>query len=61
MSEPRDGRLDLGSLLDEVKEHCTDPAVLSLLAELIDFEKSYPYSYKAEIQGMLARRAGSGK
>ncbi len=61
MNDAEGNQLDLGSLLDEVKDHCDDSTVLALLEELIDFEKSYPYSYKSEIQNMLVRHAEGAK
>ena len=51
--------LDLGSLLDEVEQHCDDDNVMKFLAELMEFEKTYSYSYKPEIIEMLARHVGS--
>jgi len=46
--------MDLGNLLDEAKRQCADTRVAGFLEDLMEFEKAYSYSYKAEILDLLA-------
>ena len=47
-------KIELGSILDEVKKFCNEPQVINLLEDIMDFEKSYSYTYKGEITDMLS-------
>jgi len=47
--------MDLGSLIDEAKRISDDTKVSDFLEDLMEFEKSFAYSYKKEILDLLSK------
>lgn len=51
--------MNLGSLLDEAIRIANDTRVSRFLGDLMEFEKTWVYSYKKEIQDLLSKHRES--
>jgi hypothetical protein len=52
--------LVLGSILDEIKKHETDPQVIAFLEAYLEAERDYGYSFKDPIRDLLTNHITQG-
>ncbi len=53
--------LELGSILSEVRKHEIDQQIIDFLAEYLEEEKNYGYSFKESIRELLAKHIAQGE